>query len=121
MQEYLSVLHRSHSKIIFKWRCQTLDIKSHSTWKYNDLVCRGCGVENEDPDHVINCGSADIIETEIEVLNLDNLDQPTKNELLQIVLRMKTFLDNVENNDTSDDNEDLVTQTGCREDNSVDQ
>ena len=121
LQEYLSVLHRSHSKIIFKWRCQTLDIKSHSTWKYNDLVCRGCGVENEDSDHVINCGSADRIETELNIINLDNLDQPTKNELMQIVLRMKTFLDNVDNNGSNDDNEDLMSQTGCREDNSVDQ
>ena len=117
LQDYLSALYPSQSKIIFKWRCQTLDIKSHSTYKYNDLTCRGCGVNNEDPYHVINCGFEDKIGAAVDILSLDKLEQPTKTELLQMVLRMKCFLDKLNN----DDNEDLMTLTGCREDNSVDQ
>ena len=116
--DYLSVLHRSQSKIVFKWRCQTLDIKSHSTYKYDDLTCRGCGVENEDPSHVINCGFEDEIGGAINMIALDKLEQPIKTELLQMVLRMKSFLNKLDNDS---DQEDLMTLTGCREDNSVDQ
>ena len=87
-------------------------IKSHSTYKYNDLTCRGCGVNNEDPYHVINCGFEDKIGAAVDILSLDKLEQPTKTELLQMVLRMKCFLDKVNN----DNNEDLMTL-----DNSVDQ
>ena len=117
LQPYLSVLHRSHSRIVFKWRCQTLDIKSHSTYKYSDLICRGCGDSNEDPYHVINCGFEEEIEGAVDVRVLDKLEQSTKTVLIQMVLRMKSFLDKID-----DDNvEDLMTETGCREDNSVDQ
>ena len=55
-QNYLKELYPNQSKTIFKCRSQTLDLKSQSTYKYTDLVCRRCGLEDETVEHVINCG-----------------------------------------------------------------
>ena len=99
VQDYLSFLYPSHSKTIFKWRSQTLDIKSHSTYKYDNLTCRGCGIEDELPCHVINCGFEEEIEPDVDVLAVDKLDQATKCDLVRMVMRINSFIDRVTNPD----------------------
>ena len=99
VQDYLSFLYPSHSKTIFKWRSQTLDIKSHSTYKYDNLTCSGCGIEDELPCHVINCGFEEEIEPDVDVLAVDKLDQATKCDLVRMVMRINSFIDRVTNPD----------------------
>ena len=99
LQDYLSVLYPSEAKLIFKWRSETLDIKSHLTYKYDDLNCRGCTVETEEPSHILNCGWDDQINNNIDVLNLGVIDELTKLEIKRMIVRITRFLENV----TSDD------------------
>ena len=99
MQDYLSVLYPSEAKLIFKWRSETLDIKSHLSYKYNDLNCRGCTVGIEEPDHILNCGWDDQINNNIDVLNLGVIDKLTKLEIKRMVVRITRFLENVTGDD----------------------
>ena len=95
LQNYLSVLYPSQSKVIFKWRSKTLDIKSHLTYKYEDLLCRGCGVEEENLPHILNCGVEATIDSEFDVLSLDEIDEVTMYDLKWMVHRINMFLEKV--------------------------
>ena len=95
LQDYLSALYPSQAKVIFKWRSQTLDIKSHLSYKYDDRTCRGCGIEEEVPYHIMNCGFEDKINV-LDVLSLDEIDDFTKSELKRMIIRLKAFQDRVE-------------------------
>ena len=57
IQEYLVQENRNTevSKIIFKARSLTLDIKLHKKWKYHDKICMGCGVKEENGDELLHC------------------------------------------------------------------
>ena len=50
------------AKIIFKARSKTLDIKLQKRWKYEDLLCIGCKVQEESGNEIMLC----------EVLNNEN-------------------------------------------------
>ena len=52
---YLQNLFPSKSRTIFKCRSKTLDIKDHKPFKFKDRLCRRCGSEMEDLEHVVNC------------------------------------------------------------------
>ena len=91
----MSVLYPSQSKVIFKWRSKTLDIKSHLTYKYEDLLCRGCGVEEENLSHILNCGVEATIDSEFDVLSLDEIDEVTMYDLKRMVHRINMFLEKV--------------------------
>ena len=93
-QDYLMQLYPSQSRLVFKWRSETLDIKTHSTHKYNDNICRKCQGGIEDPLHVVNCGR-EKMEINIDVLKIGVLDDFTKSELKQLVSRISLFLDEV--------------------------
>ena len=54
VQGYLQHLYPNQARVVFKCRCQTMDIKTHLTYKYSDKICRGCGKEEETLSHVIN-------------------------------------------------------------------
>ena len=69
MQNYLQELYPSQAKLVLKSRCKLLDIKTHCSYKYNDTVCRGCGVEEETLDHIINCGQQE--ELHVDVTNIN--------------------------------------------------
>ena len=86
---------------------QTLDIKSQSAYKYDDLICRGCRFEDH-PGQVINCDFHDQIELDVDMLAVDKfeLDQATKCNLIRVALRMHSFLDRVSNFDEGRDGED---------------
>ena len=55
LQRYFTCLYPNQARIVFKCRSQTLDIKTHLTYKYHDLLCRGCEVEEETLQHIVNC------------------------------------------------------------------
>ena len=57
IQEYLLDGNRNTdvAKFIFKARSMTLNIKTHKKWKYKDILCVGCGVNNETGDEIISC------------------------------------------------------------------
>ena len=57
MQEYLLSGDRNIkiSKLIFKARGSTLDIKTQKKWKYSDKLCSGCEVKDETGDEILNC------------------------------------------------------------------
>ena len=61
LQEYLKTMYPNQSKIVFKCRSKTLDIKTHLTYKYKDSVCRKCGEAPEEVHHIINCGQEEQI------------------------------------------------------------
>ena len=57
MQEYLLDGDRDArvSKMIFKARGRTLDIKLHKKWKYSDTLCTGCQVNEESGEEILRC------------------------------------------------------------------
>ena len=57
MQEYLLNGDRNSavSKLIFKARTKTLDIKSQKSWKYEDLLCSGCKTNDESEQELFSC------------------------------------------------------------------
>ena len=95
VQEYLSQLFPSQARIVFKWRSKTLDLKAHRTYKYSNTLCRVCKSSEETPEHVLNCGMENKMDTIIDVLTMEKLDDYTKSELKQMVLRISSFLEKV--------------------------
>ena len=57
MQEYFSdgYCNKNLSKLIFKARSQTLDIKTQRKWKYADKICIGCRLKEESGDEILIC------------------------------------------------------------------
>ena len=43
------------SKLIFKARSKTLDIKTQQKWKYADKICIGCKTKEESGDEILIC------------------------------------------------------------------
>ena len=91
-QPYLTELYPSQAKIIFKCRSGTLDIKSNLTYKYDDLLCRKCGIEDEMVQHIVNCGYDDFIEFKYQgELFLDDNEE----DLKRGVQRINKFIEEV--------------------------
>ena len=95
LQDYLTYLYPSQARLVFKWRSQTLDVKCHLTYKYNDTICRGCHNEMEDPYHVVNCGAEGSSITGLNVTEIDSLEDEEKYLLKTMVLRIASFLERV--------------------------
>ena len=57
MQDYLNSSHCSinMSRLIFKARSQTLDIKAQRKWKYSDIICIGCESKEETAQEIMTC------------------------------------------------------------------
>ena len=55
---------RNISKLIFKARSKTLDIKTQQKWKYADKICIGCKIKEESGEDILIC----------ENLNKENRD-----------------------------------------------
>ena len=90
LQPYLSKLYPSQSRIIFKMRSRTLDIKIHSTYKYTDQLCRRCGGEDETVEHILNCGRDGIVSA-VDVSKLEDVDASTKTKLIAMTYRIEDF------------------------------
>ena len=69
-QDYLLKLFPGQARTVFKWRSKTLDLKSHSTYKYDDELCRGCGTCNESAEHVVNCNQEHVEVVDIAALHI---------------------------------------------------
>ena len=56
-QEYLAEGNRNTelSKVIFKARGMTLDLKTLKKWKYKDDICVGCGKKSETVEEFLSC------------------------------------------------------------------
>ena len=93
LQEYFFCLYPSQARIIFKWRCETLDLKSHLTYKYDDLLCRKCKIDYEEPCHVINCGMEEKVGVDIDVVKLNEIDDITRLKLKQMTIRIGSFIE----------------------------
>ena len=89
-QEYLRTLYPNQARIMFKCRSKTLDIKTHSTYKYEDQICRKCGVHDETLGHVINCKHTEEINLEYSGDFTSNMDQTVR-----CLRRIDSFLDEV--------------------------
>ena len=103
-QEYLQQLYPNQAKLVFKCRGQTVDIKSHLSYKYTDLVCRKCGAEDETLAHVINCGCDEVL-----VFDVENELMENRSNTLRCLKRIETFLDDVLCDASSTRNEEMVT------------
>ena len=59
MQAYLADGDRNTdiSKLIFKARGKTLDIKLHKKWKYDNILCSGCKMNQECGEEILACDS----------------------------------------------------------------
>ena len=57
MQSYLAEGDRDikYSKLIFKARGRTLDIKMDKKWKYDDKSCSGCKTNDETGEEIMMC------------------------------------------------------------------
>ena len=45
------------SRLIFKARSKTLDIKSEKKWKYDDMLCSGCHTNEDSGEEIFVCKS----------------------------------------------------------------
>ncbi len=94
-QEYLKCLYPSQARIVFMCRCNMLDIKTHRTHKYNDTVCRGCGVEEETVHHIVNCGFPPNEHIEFNMYEIGELSVLVKSHLINVIRRIETFLERI--------------------------
>lgn len=92
-QNYLKVLYPNQCRIIFKCRCQTLNIKSQNSFMYeeSDTMCRKCGAHEETFDHIINCGYETNEYININIQDLDNMSEIDILTLMIISTRIEAF------------------------------
>ena len=57
MQDYLldGNYKTKISQVIYKARTQTLDIKTHKRWKYDDDICVACHEKQETIEEILSC------------------------------------------------------------------
>ena len=92
-QIYLTKLYPNHSRIIFKCRSKTLNIKEYMQYKFRDEnYCRWCGICDETLSHIVNCGSddEDIEDVEETIYGTD------LQKLKLVAQRIENFLERVE-------------------------
>ena len=67
-----------------------MDLKTHSTYKYDDQKCRKCGEEDETVVHIINCKHN-------EELDLDYMGDPVSNmvQTVRCLKRIENFIDDM--------------------------
>ena len=94
-QSYLLNFYPTQARTIFKSRCQTLDIKSHLTYRYDDLCCRVCGEGEESLIHVVNCGSDDILQWDPR-----DLDDTNTVNTRRCIKRIEMFIETVTNSNS---------------------
>ncbi len=95
MQDYLQVLYPDQARTIFMIRSHMLDIKTHRTHKYHDTICRGCGVENETVDHIVNCGLPPNDHIKVDLLGTEKLTDLSKYQMINTINRIDSFLGRV--------------------------
>ena len=96
IQEYLVDGNRNTklSKIIFKARSLTLDIKLHKKWKFKDTICVGCGEREESGEEILKCDGFDK-EREEEVpkeMKYSNFFDGTSSQMVELAQIIKKRL-----------------------------
>ena len=92
LQEYLEKMFPHQSRVIFKCRSETVNIKTHFTHKYKDSVCRGCKTTEEELSHIINCGQTTQVDM-MDMNNLDNVDEEELSKLKLLASRVSSFVE----------------------------
>ena len=94
-QSYLLQMYPDQARIIFKIRCQMLDLKTQKSFMFreDDTLCRKCTLEEETFEHALNCQidkeSSEFIDVNMEN-GISDLLAPT---LARISLRIESFCD----------------------------
>ena len=107
IQKYFQHLQPNDARLLFKVRASIVDIKSCRSYKYNDNICRLCGIEGEDINHILNyCPK--ISRTYI----IENFTKPKdKQEEEQIVKRFEEFNVNVEEKEINNEEGKIISDT----------
>ena len=74
----------------FQIRSKTLNIKTYCPYRYKDLLCRKCEVEEETLKHVANCRNLDIVDTAI-LESGQELPKEAMMHILFVVARVEAF------------------------------
>ena len=69
-----------------------MDLKTHSTYRYTDTVCRGCGMAEENVSHVINCGESMEVVVE-DVIRLEKVTPESCKNLQAHVKKIMSFIE----------------------------
>ena len=91
IQEYLLNGDRNInvSTFIFKARSKTVDVKMQKKWKYDDILCSGCGKNEETGEEILSCKSfGNSSDNSYSGFYSDNVDDQT-NVAKQMMKRMK--------------------------------
>jgi len=92
-QNYLSSMKPKMAKFISQARSQTIDIKTHSKFKYSDTDCRLCGIDEESLEHIVKClDKSHILDIHESLNNCKNIL-----ELETIAHQVDKFIDLVSN------------------------
>ena len=95
-QQYLKEMYPEQARLILQARSRTLDIKTNNAFKFqeDDMLCRKCGQEIEELEHIVNCGHAEKISLHI------NLEEDSTEllitELRRTANRIQQFYGDVE-------------------------
>ena len=117
LQGYLTKLFPNQARVVFKGRCKTLDIKTHNTYMYReDTVCRGCGIEVETLEHILNCGQEECLTFDISRIDADSDNVVTK--LIQAANRIMSFKEMCEDKQNSQKSRTLPSPS-CEPDQSL--
>ena len=90
VQGYLKELYPNQARVVLKGRCKTLDLKTHNTYLYKgDTICRGCGIEEETLEHILNCGQDEMLTFDLSKIDTNSECVVTK--LIQATNRIMLF------------------------------
>ena len=95
IQEYLLDGNKNTtlSKLIFKARGKSLEIKTHKKWKYEDTKCVGCKLEIETEDELLNCdGFADTSELSDANINYEMVFENSVENMIKVAKEIRKRL-----------------------------
>ena len=92
-QAYFNSIDTEMSRQIFKIRAGVFDIKTFCRYRYEDSICRLCGVGEEDIDHIIKeCG---IMLSDHQALEIEDFKNASVYDLRAITERLTLFRNKV--------------------------
>ena len=94
IQEYLLDGNRNTelSKLIFKGRSKTLDIKTQKKWKYEDSNCVGCGEKLETVEEILACSGLSENSEQEPTLAYENIFSDNIQEVIKVAIGLKKKL-----------------------------
>ena len=95
IQEYLleGNSNTEISKLIYKCRGKTLDIKTHKSWKYDDKLCVGCQANLETENELLICeGYCEENEVPDNAISYNLVFSESAKEMIQVAKVIKRRL-----------------------------